>query len=75
MRLRFDIKGIDCPHCALTLEKMMGKLEHVLEAKITFALSLLVVDVDDSVDEDSLLQMLQNCADSFEDGISVDFRD
>ena len=75
MRLRFDIKGIDCPHCALSLEKMMAKIEHVLEAKITFALSLLVVDVKDDVDEDILLEKLQHCADNFEDGISIDFRD
>lgn len=75
MKVRFDIKGIDCPHCAMDLQKKMCSLEPVKEATINFAIGSLVVDTHDECDEEGLLDLMQQCADDFEDGISIDLRD
>ncbi|MBO8415055.1 MAG: cation transporter [Proteobacteria bacterium] len=75
MKIRFDINGLDCPHCALKLQDMMNKLDIVNQADINFAFKSLVVDAADNTDEDALLAALQQTADGFEEGIKIDFRD
>lgn len=75
MKIRFDINGIDCPHCALKLQDMMNKLDLVDKADINFAFKSLVVETADSTDEEALLAALQRTADDFEEGIEINFRD
>lgn len=75
MKVRFDINGLDCPHCALKLQELMKKVEGVEDAVINFAFKSLIVEVPEDIDEDALLQRLQQTADDFEGGISIDFKD
>ena len=37
MKLRCDIKGLDCPHCALSLEKKIAALDGIKNANINFS--------------------------------------
>ena len=75
MKVRCDIQGLDCPHCALNLEKKLSKLDGVISASINFPLGSLVFDVNDDMDEDGLVEAAQKEADDFEDGISISLRD
>ncbi len=75
MKVRFDIEGLDCPHCALKLQGLMQKLDGVEDAVINFAFKSLIVEAAEGIDEEDLLQRLQQTADDFEDGISIDFKD
>lgn len=74
MQFRYDIQGIDCPHCAMELEKIIGKHEQITMCNINFPLNLIVVQssIDD---EDELLNLLQELCNGFEDNIKVDYRD
>lgn len=73
MRLRFDIKGIDCPHCALKLEKMIkDKFEN---AVINFAASSLIIDANDSLLEDDVLKIASDIAVSFDSNVKISLRD
>lgn len=75
MKVRFDINGLDCPHCALELENKMKAADGIDDASINFAFKSLTVDVADDADEEAVLSQLQGIADNFEDGIAIDFRD
>ena len=52
MKLRCDIKGLDCPHCALSLEKKIAALDGIKNANINFPLQSLVIEANDDLDED-----------------------
>ena len=75
MKLRCDIKGLDCPNCALSLEKKIAALDGIKNANINFPLQSLVIEADDNLDEDELIEKVQKVSDDFEDGISVNLRD
>lgn len=75
MRVRLDINGLDCPHCALKLEGMIKEHPEVKDASINFASKLLLVDTHQDVDEDEFAEKMQKIANDFEDGIEVSVRD
>lgn len=75
MKLRCDIQGLDCPHCALKLEKLIREAEGIEDAAINFTARLLVLTVPEDSDEDALVEKVQAIADAFEDGITVENRD
>lgn len=73
MRLRFDIKGIDCPHCALKLEKMIkDKFEN---AVINFAASSLIIDAKDSLCEEDVFKIASDIAFNFDSNVKISLRD
>lgn len=47
MKKEYNIVGLDCGHCALTLEKYIASIKGVNECNINFSTSKLFVDVDD----------------------------
>jgi hypothetical protein len=73
MKVRCDINGLDCPHCASKLENLIKNKFN--DAVINFSMGSLVIDADDSLDEDSVLVSAQEIANNFEDGISIELRD
>lgn len=75
MKIRFDITGIDCAHCAKELESLLAKLEGIEDLAINFPLSKLIVVTADDTDEDELLDRLRIEACKFESGIVIDFSD
>jgi hypothetical protein len=72
MKVRMDIDGIDCPHCAAKLESLMQK--EFGDANLNFAMGSLVVDTTIE-DEEAVLEKALSIARNFEDGISIELRD
>lgn len=75
MKVRCDIHGLDCPHCALKLQKLIIAEDAVNDANINFAMHSLVLDVADDADEEEIAALAQKVADDFEEGITVELRD
>ena len=47
MKKEFNIVGLDCAHCALTLEKYLQKIKGVNSCTINFSISKLYLDIDE----------------------------
>ena len=47
MKKEYNIIGLDCGHCALTLEKYIASIKGIKECNINFSTSKLSVDIDD----------------------------
>jgi len=47
MKKEYNIIGLDCGHCALTLEKYLQKIKGVKECNINFSTSKLFIDIED----------------------------
>ena len=73
MKVRCDISGLDCPHCASKLEGLLQK--EFDGANLNFAMSSLVIDASDEANEDDVVSQAQSIANAFEDGISISLRD
>ena len=73
MKVRCDISGIDCPHCASKLEGLLKK--SFIDANLNFAAGSLVIDADDNADEDEVVLKANKIASDFEDGIEILIRD
>ncbi len=56
MKKEYNITGLDCGHCALTLEKYLQKVDGVISASINFSTSKLYLEIED----DKLLSTLKN---------------
>lgn len=48
MKKEYNIVGLDCGHCALTLEKYLQKVEGVKSCNINFSTSKLFLEIDDT---------------------------
>lgn len=75
MKIRCNINGLDCPHCAAKLEKMLAGSEFFDTASLNFAMGTLVLEPKVSMEEDEAVSRAQSIADSFEDGICIELRD
>lgn len=75
MKVRCDINGLDCPHCALKLSKLIAEHEEITSADINFPMKSLVMEVAEGADEEHIAACAQAIADDFEDGIEIELRD
>ncbi len=75
MKVRCDINGLDCAHCAQELEGRIRKSDAFNDATLNYSMKSLVLDVADDADEDEMVAKAQSIADDFEDGISIEIRD
>jgi Cd2+/Zn2+-exporting ATPase len=48
MKKELNVIGLDCGHCALTLEKYLEKVDGVKSCNINFSTSKLFIEVDDN---------------------------
>ena len=55
MKKEYNIRGLDCGHCALTLEKYLGKVNGVKSCSINFSTSKLFLELEDK-DSKSILK-------------------
>ena len=69
MKVRCDISGLDCPHCASKLEGLLKDAFN--DANLNFSMGSLVLDVN----EDAVVEQAQSVANGFEDGINISLRD
>lgn len=56
MKKEYNITGLDCGHCALTLEKYLQKVDGVISARINFSTSKLYLEIED----DKVLSTIKN---------------
>lgn len=56
MKKEYNITGLDCGHCALTLEKYLQKVDGVISASINFSTSKLYLEIED----DKVLSTIKN---------------
>ena len=54
--MRYYIKGLDCPHCAMGLEKYIQSQEHVKYAKLNFTKGIIDLELDDEKYFDELYE-------------------
>lgn len=47
MVLRYDIKGLDCAHCAANLESEIAEIEGVTSASVSFMTLKLEIEFED----------------------------
>lgn len=73
MKVRCDIEGLDCPHCAAKLETLIAKAFD--GANLNFSTGSLVIDTSDEADEDEVVEQAMKIAANFEDGITITLRD
>lgn len=73
MKVRCNISGLDCPHCAAKLEGMLKKKFN--DANLNFSLGSLVLEVAEDAIEDEVVALAQGVANDFEDGIEIELRD
>lgn len=52
MKNKFKIKGLDCANCAAKLENEIQKTEGVNEASISFMTQRLIIECDDSKEQE-----------------------
>ena len=45
--MRYHIKGLDCPHCAMGLEKYIQGHDHVKYVKLDFTKGIIDIELDD----------------------------
>ena len=69
MKMKLEIKGLDCPNCAAKLASMMEKCDGITSAKINFLTERLTVETD--LSESEALAVLRKTAADFEDGIEI----
>ena len=70
MKIKYSIKGLDCPNCAAKLEGMMAKLDEVESAKINFLTEKLTVE--SALDAAILTPALQATAQQFSKKVTVE---
>ena len=47
MVLRYDVKGLDCAHCAANLESEIAEIEGVTSASVSFMTLKLEIELED----------------------------
>ena len=73
MKVRCDIEGLDCAHCASKLEGLLAK--QFASATLNYSMGSLVLEAADDADEDEVVEVANRIAAGFEDGITITLRD
>lgn len=47
MVLRYDVKGLDCAHCAANLESEIAEIEGIISASVSFMTLKIEVEFED----------------------------
>lgn len=69
MKVKYHIEGLDCPHCAARLEKMLEAADGIASAKINFLTEKITVESD--LAEDALDALVARTAAAFDKNTAV----
>ena len=69
MKIKYSVKGLDCPNCAAKLEGMLKKLEGVQSARINFLTEK--ITLESTLDADALLAAVRETAAAFSKKLAV----
>ncbi len=66
MKVKYHVEGLDCPHCAARLEKMLSEAPGIDSAKINFLTERITVESD--LSDAALDALVAKVAETFEKG-------
>lgn len=69
MKVKYHVEGLDCPHCAARLEKMLSETDGIVDAKINFLTEKITVESE--LDKDALDEVVAHVATAFHKGTTV----
>lgn len=69
MKVKYHIEGLDCPHCAARLEKMLSEADGIASVKINFLTEQITVESD--LAEDALDALVARTAAAFDKNTAV----
>ena len=70
MKIKYIIKGLDCPNCAAKLSAMIENKDGITAAKINFLTEKLTVEAD--IDEASVYEIVCETARAFSRDIVIE---
>lgn len=70
MKKVYLLEDLDCAHCAEKIEREVGKLDGVIESKVTFLTQKLTVEVEDEKVA-TLLAEIKKIVKKFEPDVTV----
>lgn len=59
MKKTYILEDLDCANCAAKIEKAVQALDGVNSASVNFLTTKMVLDIDDTVDEDDLVKRMK----------------
>lgn len=59
MRKEYNVSGLDCGHCALTLEKYLEKIDGVKTCNVNFSMSKIFLDIDDNKSKSTIKEIFK----------------
>ncbi|WP_301082091.1 cation transporter, partial [Thomasclavelia cocleata] len=61
MKLKYDLKGLDCANCAQKVQERVSDLKGIKECNVVFATTKMFVEtIDDSFDEALLIKTVKS---------------
>ena len=63
MVLKYDIKGLDCAHCAANLESEIAEIEGVISASVSFMSLKLEIEFEDDKKDNVLERVMKLVSD------------
>ncbi len=63
MKKVFKIEGLDCAHCAASIENGVKKIEGVHSAKVSFLTQRMVIETDEADAERVVKEAIEICKD------------
>lgn len=63
MVLRYDVKGLDCAHCAANLESEIAEIEGVISASVSFMTLKIELEFEDKKKDAVLEKVMKLVAD------------
>ena len=70
MKIKYIIKGLDCPNCAAKLSAMIENKDGITAAKINFLTEKLTVEAD--IDEERVYEIVCETAKAFSRDIVIE---
>jgi copper chaperone CopZ len=58
--IRLKIKGLDCPECAIPIEKILSKIDGVEEINFKYSTQEVAIKVAEELNEEKIITVLKN---------------
>jgi Cd2+/Zn2+-exporting ATPase len=65
------MQGLICSNCAAKIERALEKFDYINSATFNFPNQVMLLDVNDTYDEDKAIPEIKNLVDSIEDGVET----
>ena len=69
MKVKFIVEGLDCPHCAIRLGKMIAAEEGITDASINFLAEEVTIETE--LDEGAVFKKVKAVAKTFSKSVVI----